>query len=267
VATNDLPDSVAALPIVLVHGGAHGAWCWEPMLPFLEGTVLAIDLPPKAIRGVVNPTPTPPEIATTTLDDFARSALADIDAAGIDRFVLVGHSMGGLTLAELARRVPERIEHLVFVSCMVPPEGGLVVDGVPATSSDAAHDVLIAESTESETTRVGMDEASIRRMFCNDMDDAQTQFVLDHTGTEAFAIFGESVNRTGIPPDLPKTYVRLARDQALTPSDQETAIERLRESPGGDVSVVELDTGHDVMISAPKTLATALHQIVRHPAA
>jgi pimeloyl-ACP methyl ester carboxylesterase len=266
-----LPDSVAALPIVLVHGGAHGAWCWEPTLPFLEGTVLAIDLPPKSIRGVVNPSPMPPELATTSLDDFAQSALADIDAAGIDRFVLVGHSMGGLTIAELARRVPERIEHLVFVSCMVPPEGGLVLDGVPQYTHEAAHDVLAATerdaASDSAAPRAGLKEASIRRMFCNDMDEAQTQFVLDHTGTDAFAVFGKTVSRVGIPPSLPKTYVRLARDQALPPADQETAIERLRECPGGDVNVLELDTGHDVMISAPKVLATALHQIVRHPAA
>ncbi len=24
-------------PIVLVHGGAHGAWCWEPLTPLLDG--------------------------------------------------------------------------------------------------------------------------------------------------------------------------------------------------------------------------------------
>ena len=37
--------------VVLVHGGAHGAWCWEPTIPHLTGRVLALDLPPKAIRG------------------------------------------------------------------------------------------------------------------------------------------------------------------------------------------------------------------------
>jgi len=41
---------------------------------------------------------------TIGVDDFASSAIADIDAAGLDRFVLVGHSMGGLTIAEVARR-------------------------------------------------------------------------------------------------------------------------------------------------------------------
>ena len=95
-------------------------------------------------------------------------------------------------------------------------------------------------------------------MFCNDMTEEQTQLVLSRTGTEAAAVFGETISRVGIPPDLPKTYVRLLRDQALTPSDQDAAIAALRDSPGGTVDVVDLDTGHDVMISAPEALAAVL---------
>ena len=36
---------------VLVHGGAHGAWCWQPLLTHLDGRSLAVDLPPKSVRG------------------------------------------------------------------------------------------------------------------------------------------------------------------------------------------------------------------------
>jgi pimeloyl-ACP methyl ester carboxylesterase len=226
----------------------------------LDAETIAVDLPPKAVRGVRDPSPVPEELATTTLDDFAVSAIADIDAAGIDRFVLVGHSMGGLTVAEVTRRIPRRVAHLVFVSCMVPPEGGLAVDGVPSDSQSRARDVLEAEE-QAPPAGAGLDEATIRRMFCNDMDERQTRFVLEHTGTEAFAVFGERVSRRGIPSTLPKTYVRLLRDQALPPADQDQAIARLRESPGGPIDVVELDTGHDVMISAPKQLAGVLDEI------
>ncbi len=243
-------------PIVLVHGGAHGAWCWSPLLEHLDGSALAIDLPPKAIRGVRHPSSVPDDLTTTTLDDFATSAITDVDAAGLDHFVLVGHSMGGLTIAEVARRIPERITHLVFVSCMVPPEGGLAVAGVPSDSQSRAQDLL--EDEAATTPGDGLDEATIRRMFCNDMDEAQTRFVLEHTGTEAYAIFGERVTRLGIPPALPKTYVRLLQDQALPPPDQDRAIANLRGSPGGPVDVVELDTGHDVMISRPGQLAPVL---------
>jgi pimeloyl-ACP methyl ester carboxylesterase len=244
-------------PIVLVHGGAHGAWCWAPLVAHLDAEALAVDLPPKAVRGVSNPSPIPEELATTRITDFASSTIADIETAGIDRFVLVGHSMGGLTIAEVARRVPERVAHLVFVSCMVPPEGGLAVEGVPSGSQSRARE-LVDDATVRGAGAGGMDEATIRFMFCNDMDEEQTQFVLDHTGPEALAVFGERVTRRGIPPELPKTYVRLLNDQAIPPADQDRAIENLRESPGGAVGVVELDTGHDVMISAPNKLAHVL---------
>jgi len=253
--------------LVLVHGGAHGSWCWEPLLPHLDGSVLAVDLPPKSIRGVARPDPVPPELATTTLDDFATSALADVDAAGIDRFVLVGHSMGGLTIAELARRVPERILHVVFVSCMVPPEGGRVVDAVPADSKDAALELVEAGDGGEPRGDIGLDESTIRYMFCNDMTDEQARFVLDRTGPEVAAVFAERVTRRGTPPELSKTYVRLLRDQVLTPDDQDRAITALRDVPGGDVTVVELDSGHDVMISAPEKLAPVLRSIARTAAA
>jgi len=249
-----------SLPLVLVHGGAHGAWCWEPTSALLDGTVVAIDLPPESIRGVPAPDPVPAELVSTTLDDFATSAIADIDAAGIDRFVLVGHSMGGLTICEIAARIPERVAHLVFVSCMVPPEGGLVADGVPSHSREAVSQVLEQVGARSFPS-VRLDDASITSMFCSDMNDEQTRFVLDHTGLEVGPVFGERVTRRGIPPELPKTYVRLTRDQALSPSDQDQAIERLRGCPGGEVRVIELDTGHNVMISAPDELAPILRDV------
>lgn len=251
-----------SLPFVLVHGGAHGAWCWEPLVEHLPGRVLAVDLPPKSIRGKrVDPdSELPAELATVGLDDFATSTLADVDAAGIDRFVLVGHSMGGLTVSEVARRVPDRVHALVYVSCIIPPEGGSVIDTLPAEFRD-----IVRESVErakngdlANGPATGLDEETQRRLFCNDMDEPQTRFVLDHTGAEAPRAFDDTVTRVGIPAEMTKVYVRLARDQALAPEDQDAQIVALRESPGGDVRVVELDTAHDVMISAPEQLATVL---------
>jgi pimeloyl-ACP methyl ester carboxylesterase len=228
------------------------------MLPYVDATVLSIDLPPKSIRGVPPQHPPPAELASTTLDDFVTSTIADIDVARIDRFVLVGHSMGGLTICEVARRIPDRVERLVFVSCMVPTEGHLVADAVPSSVDDDVRDGLADAPDERQ---IGLEEATIRRMFCNDMTEEQTQLVLSHIGAEVMAIFGERVTRLGIPPDLPKTWVRLVRDQALTPADQDAAIATLRASPGGDIDVIDLDAGHDAMISAPQELGAILGEI------
>jgi pimeloyl-ACP methyl ester carboxylesterase len=258
----------ASLGIVLVHGGAHGAWCWSRTVPHLRSPALAVDLPPKVVRGAPA-AEIPPEIARIGLDDFASSALADVDAAGFGRFVLVGHSMGGLTIAEIARRVPERVAHLIFVSCLIPPEAGSMIDALPEEVREMTR-AAVARACAGDLAAlgVGMDEDLSRHMFCNDMDPDQARFVLEHCGAEAPSVFTTTVCRRGIPSTLPKTYLRLLRDQALCPEVQDVQIAHLRESPGGSVDVVEIDAGHDVMVSRPEALADVLNAIVegRRPA-
>lgn len=252
---------MTTLPLLLVHGGAHGAWCWQPTQELLRSQSVAVDLPPRAIRGVTTEVAPPPETARIGIADFADTVLDEADAGGLERFVLVGHSMGGLTIAEVARRAPARVAHLVFVSCIVPPEGGTLVDTLPESVRDMTRAALARTRAGDFSLGLGMGDDVKRAMFCNDMDGEQTRFVLEHCGHECPTPFTESVTRDGIPPELPKTYVRLARDQALSPADQDAQIGSLLESPGGMLSIVDLDTGHDVMISAPARLAEILDHI------
>jgi pimeloyl-ACP methyl ester carboxylesterase len=246
--------------MVLVHGGAHGAWCWEPTIAALTVDALAVDLPPKSIRGGVGRNDPTPDLSRLTLRDSVDSVLRDADTAGLDRFVLVGHSLGGLTIAELARRAPERVQHLVFVSCMVPPEGGSSIDALPEELQGVARDALAADRAGG-LNPVGLDEGTVRLMFCNDMNETQIRFVLDRIGIEAPGPLAETVTRRGIPTALPKTFVKLLRDQSLPPEHQDLLIEHLRESPGGAVAVETIDAGHDVMISNPHALGSLLNRI------
>jgi pimeloyl-ACP methyl ester carboxylesterase len=245
-------------PVVLVHGGAHGAWCWEPMLEFLDGPVLAVDLPPKDLRSGTAPSIRSDAFESLTVSDLADSLIADVDDAGYDRFVLVGHSMAGITIPEVARRIPDRVAHLVFVSASIPPEGGAIVDTLPAEVQE-----IMAQSTaRAEVGDAGtLDDETARYMFCNDMDEEQTRFVLDHLCSEGMSMIGERVSRAGIPPSLPKTFVRLRRDQSLPPETQSMMIANLESSPGGEVAVVELDSGHNAMISHPRELAAVVNRI------
>ena len=157
-----MPAPQALTPMVLVHGGGHGAWCWEPLVPFLGGEALAIDLPPKSVRGGAGRFESLPELRTLTIDDFARSLLEDVDDAGIDRFVLVGHSMGGLTISEVARRVPDRVEHLVYVSCMVPPEGRSAIEALPEDLQDMTRQAVEEARRGGDNPIGGLDEQPTR---------------------------------------------------------------------------------------------------------
>jgi pimeloyl-ACP methyl ester carboxylesterase len=256
-----MPAQSGSAPLVFVHGGAHGAWCWEPLLPFVDRDALAIDLPPKSVRGGPGRLESLPELRTLTIGDFADSLVQDVDAAGFERFVLVGHSMGGLTISEVAGRMPDRVQHLVYVSCMVPPEGASAIEALPEDLQAMTRDAVEEARRGGANPIGGLDEETTRLMFCNDMDEEQTRFVLDRTGTEAAVVLAEPVTRTRVPPELPKTFVKLLQDQSLPPEHQDVLVQNLRDSPGGDVDVVTIDAGHDVMISRPKELADVLNRI------
>lgn len=48
------------------------------------------------------------------IEAFAEHILGHLDEAGIDEFMLVGHSMGGMIVQEMAARAPKRINRLVL---------------------------------------------------------------------------------------------------------------------------------------------------------
>jgi pimeloyl-ACP methyl ester carboxylesterase len=230
---------------VLVHGGAHGAWCWSPLVPLLEAPALALDLPGRANR--------PADLSAATGESFADSASADIERAALTDVILVGHSMAGVTLPRVAERIPERLERLVFVSCPVPTDGQTLLEILDPDVQSMASEMEIGETLSS-----GFSEKDAREMFCSDMNEEQTRFVLDHLCPEAPQILGETADLAGLRHPIPRTYVRLLRDQTLSLSLQDRCIAAL-----GAVEVVDLDTGHDVMVSNPPALAGVLNALLK----
>jgi len=98
----------------LVHGVCAGAWTWELVTPHLEEAgpkVIAVDLPCDD-----------PDATFSDYADVVREALTGTD----DDIVLVGHSLGGLTIPLVAARRPVR--EIVFVCGVIPVPGKSVVD-------------------------------------------------------------------------------------------------------------------------------------------
>jgi pimeloyl-ACP methyl ester carboxylesterase len=96
----------------LVHGAQHGSWCWERLTPELERRgygVVAVDLPCDD-----------PDATVSTYAECAVDALVEHDDV-----VLVGHSLGSLTIPVVARL--RAVRRLVFL-CSVPTGPGPAID-------------------------------------------------------------------------------------------------------------------------------------------
>lgn len=109
---------------VLVHGAWGGAFTWAPVVERLEAAghrALAPDLPGLGERrGELRP--------GMTLTDHVDDVAAKIEKAGFDRFVLAGHSYGGMVITALAARLGERIDALAYCDAFLPGDGEALWD-------------------------------------------------------------------------------------------------------------------------------------------
>ena len=86
--------------------GGGGQWAAQVDAFSRYFTVAAVDLPGFGLKSGLP--------ASERTGDYADSVLAELSSLGIKRFHLLGHSMGGMIVQEMAARAPERIESLVL---------------------------------------------------------------------------------------------------------------------------------------------------------
>src|SRR5262245_40195886 len=94
---------------VLVHGSWQGGWSWDPVRARLTARghrVLAPTLPGHH--------PTDMDRSTISHDDHVAAVLAALAQAGPQPVVLVGHSLGGAVISQVADRQPDRVARLVY---------------------------------------------------------------------------------------------------------------------------------------------------------
>ncbi|RQR64696.1 alpha/beta fold hydrolase [Burkholderia sp. Bp9125] len=125
------------LPVVLLHGIGSGAASWVRQLDALGASrrVLAWDAPGYGVS-------TPVHGASPVAADYAAALGAWLDALGIERCVLVGHSLGAIVAGGFARALPARVAGLLLIS----PAGGY--GSAPAETRDARRDARLAMLAE-----------------------------------------------------------------------------------------------------------------------
>ena len=97
-------------PVVLIHGYTDNARDWVPMLPYMSKhyRLILVD-----IRG--HGRSSKPECCYTRLD-FAYDIKLLLDALGVQKADIVGHSLGSIIAQTFAEYWPERTAHVVLIS-------------------------------------------------------------------------------------------------------------------------------------------------------
>ena len=227
------------VPFVLVHGAWHAGACWQPLVDELTArgeTAVAVDLPC--------------EDPDATLVDYAQAVVDG--AAGFDEpVIVVGHSLGGLTIPLIPSRRP--VAGLVFVAAILSAPGepaGAALGG--GAFSDGFAELTAAHQIAEENGASRWDRDGAVAAFYHDVPEDR----LD-AATDALRLQQWGPTREAWPleayPDVPMRYVACADDRILDPDWQvRSARERLGVEP--DV----LDCSHSPMLAQPAALVDLL---------
>lgn len=109
------------LPLVLLHGFCEDSSVWDAVLPLLgDVPTWRMDLPG---FGTSDLPPAP------GMEVYAASVQEALEALGIGRCVLAGHSMGGYTALAFAKKYPDRLAGLSLVHSHPYSDGPERIEG------------------------------------------------------------------------------------------------------------------------------------------
>ena len=121
-------DTGAGQPVVFLHPTPLDREYWRPLIDDLAGVRAIVpdlrghgqsELGSGLPRGLFPPLPDAPAL---TLAQLASDVVALLDHLGIEQAVFAGCSIGGYVVLELWRRIPERMQGLVFVCSKPQPD-------------------------------------------------------------------------------------------------------------------------------------------------
>lgn len=238
---------------ILVHGGWHGAWCWNKVVPLLKAKgykVIAFDLP-----GQGNDK-TPP--ATVTLNEYVKK-VADVANEQKGKVILVGHSSGGTVIAQAAEQLrPEKVASLIFLDAFMPLNGESVFSLVEKYSNNLESNkgAALAEnmifSPDQKTSTLNLDK--VKELLYHDCSEADISFAKSKLGAQPIAALAMSVNVTdqnyGL---IPKYYILCTDANDFDKTNIATNVYCEK--------IYRLKSSHSPFFSMPDKLADILDEI------
>ena len=238
---------------VLVHGSWQGAWSWDGVRDYLRRHGHRVITPALPGRGAFDE-----DHAWIGHDDNVAAVLAAIDADADGSVVLAGHSLGGVTISQVADQRPDRVARLIYCAAFVLDDGESAADVMPEQMRTAI--------TELSTTRpdraIPMPWEFWRQNFIQTASEQLARESHARLVPDPYRPVFEPVKlRRPVHRELPAAFVAFTQDKTMPPGFWHPGMSgRLN-----DGAVIEIDGDHQMLLSAPGPLADALHHAAITP--
>lgn len=229
---------------VLIHGGWHGAWCWNRVSPLLEEashTVLAPDLPGHGQDHTPRPYERYVPRVIESLDQLQAPA------------ILAGHSSGGMIISEVAAHRPQQVAALVYVAAFLLRPGKTPRDIMSRDTESKLASCLLIDGEKGVSI---IKPECAKNVFYADCSPEDAAWACARLQPEPLIPPQPVTAPPQPPPPIRRFYIECTADQALGPKMQRWMY---TESPCE--RVYSLSTSHSPFISAPQALVQCLLDI------
>jgi pimeloyl-ACP methyl ester carboxylesterase len=236
---------------VLVHGAWHGGWCWREVTQALAAQGHRVH--PVTLTGLGERSHLLSSLIT--LEVHISDVMNTLVAEELNDVVLAVHSYAGMLGTAVADRMTERLKHLVYVDAVVPTPG----ESWSSTQASATREQRLAAAQASSDYSFPAPDPGVFGL-----EGPQHEWVkrrqTPHPGHTYQAPLQFDPVRVA---SVPRTFVDCVKP-ALGTID--VVRQRVRDPKfwdgawmgGGGARVLELQTGHDPMVSAPAELTRVL---------
>ena len=244
------PSKKTVHTYVLVHGAWMAPYCWEKVSRDLKKTgahVVIVQLPGHGSDTTAT--------YTLSLDVYRDKVIDEINK--IDGpVILVGHSMAGMVISQVAEKVPAKIEKLVYVGAYLGTNGQTLLS---LANTDAQ--ALIGPSLIPSTDKLTLDvkHENIVNIFCADSSPETQALVLKEFKPEPAIPFTNAASLTDVNfGRTDKYYIHTLQDHVIGIDLQNRMV-----AAAGITHVYSLDSSHTPFLSMPEKLTALLIEIAK----
>ena len=178
--------------------------------------------------------------------------------AQVEPVILVGHSMGGIVISQVAEERPEKIQTLVYLSAFLVQNGESLFQLASIDTDSLVFPNLILSEEQGYSTF--KEETPFKEILGADCSDEDIEWAKSLLVPEPLAPSATPIHITGENYDrVPRVYIESLRDRAISPSIQKKMYSALPCQ-----KVISMETSHASFLSAPEELVKFLLSTVHH---
>lgn len=241
-----------SMPLLLVHGSCHGAWCWDRLLPELAARGIRagpVDLPGQG----EDRTPLS-RITMRSTTEAVLEAARTLVGATAGKVALLGHSAGGYPISAAAMAAPGLVAKLIYLCAYLPRDGMSLAQ---MRREWPEQPLLPHIRRENDGLSYSFEDQYLESIFYHDCPADAVALARTKLRPQPLAVQSTPLSLT---PDFhacAQHYILCRNDRAIPPGYQRRMSAHL--PPG---RVTELPASHSPFFSMPGLLAARIGDIL-----